>query len=232
MSKETSKKRTLALERGGLAWSITSFVESALLLVLGILAIAFSGNGESQKLIFLLIGIFLSLGGVLKILMNLFPLMGLSVGEAAAVTYSLAIMGAIELAAGITFISLYAASDTAIFGAMIQFVVQFLGILLIVAGGLFVLLAVIFLARKIYKAYLPILEIVAGLGFIALGIVILYFLRNNPGAFMQIVMIIAGVVLILGAIFLLIMTIQAMSAYNKKHKSGPVEAKVKVIDED
>ena len=79
---EKKAKKPLDLSRGSLIWTIWHFVEAALLVVGGILAIAFSDKEEIQKIIYPVVGAFLILGGFLKILTNFLPVVASSRAEA------------------------------------------------------------------------------------------------------------------------------------------------------
>ena len=122
--KEITKKeknKLLSFEKGGIIWSTWNFVEAALMLVLGILAIVFvcQANGESEKLtgamstMLNVVGIFIIIGGALKIVANFMPIFAANHLEAMIkaelkekMSYDLVIGGSIELAGGIALVTM------------------------------------------------------------------------------------------------------------------------------
>jgi hypothetical protein len=102
--------------------------------------------------------------------------------------------------------------------AITRFLSNFIAIMLIVAGASLLLFAIGFIVAKLYKIYMPILEIIFGLGLIALGIVVIYYVSNNSSTFNQIVLIVTGVVLTLGGLGMLVTTITTLLELNAKKK--------------
>src|SRR5574344_931595 len=106
MAEESVKKekKTLDLKKGGVIWVVWNYVEAALLLVAGILAIVFSKNKDLHNTILIIIGAFLIVGGFLKFLMNFLPV--LSAVDKAKLSYDMVIGGAFELALGVTLVAM------------------------------------------------------------------------------------------------------------------------------
>src|SRR5574344_1876762 len=155
------KRKPLDLHRGGLIWTIWNFTEAALLLVAGILAIAFSNNTSLQNSIFAVVGAFLIVGGALKILMNFLPVLATNdyemeakVKAKAALSYDLVVGGALELALGVTLLTIFIQNQTQAISAITSFISTFIAIILIVVGANLLLFAIGFIVTKLYKIYL------------------------------------------------------------------------------
>lgn len=226
--KEITKKeknKLLSFEKGGIIWSTWNFVEAALMLVLGILAIVFvcQANGDSEKLtgamstMLNVVGIFLIIGGALKIVANFMPIFAANHLEAMIkaelkekMSYDLVIGGSIELAGGIALVTMY---NENLLSSVIIFISRFLGIffgvLLLVAATSLIIFAIASLVSKLYKVYLPILEFIFAAILIALGVTcIIYLQKENVMA--AVVLIVLGVVLVIAAVMLTIVTIRAI----------------------
>jgi hypothetical protein len=247
--KPQKQRKPINLGKGGLAWTIWHFVEAALLIVGGVLAIAYSNNPDIQKIIYPVVGAFLILGGFLKILTNFLPVVARSEAEAAAkaeakksMSYDLVVGGSFELALGITLCVMYASeqnSQEEVIKTITFFLSTFIAIMLIVAGVSLLLFAIGFIIRKLYKLYMPILEIILGLGLIALGIVVIIYM-NDSKVFNQVVLIIVGIILVLAGLGMLVTTITAIKAANDAKKMSAngaapeegAEVKVKVTEVD
>ena len=195
------------------------------MLVLGILAIVFvcQANGDSEKLtgamstMLNVVGIFLIIGGALKIVANFMPIFAANHLEAMIkaelkekMSYDLVIGGSIELAGGIALVTMY---NENLLSSVIIFISRFLGIffgvLLLVAATSLIIFAIASLVSKLYKVYLPILEFIFAAILIALGVTcIIYLQKENVMA--AVVLIVLGVVLVIAAVMLTIVTIRAI----------------------
>lgn len=227
MKEQTEKKKLLAFEKGGLAWSIWNFTEAALLLILGILAIVFvcEANGDPEKLnntmgtLLNIVGIFLIVGGVLKIVFNFFPIFASNKLEALlkskikeSLSYDLVVGGSLELALGIALVTMYsegALSEVVVF--LSRFLGIFIGVLMLVVAFALILFGVGFLVSKLYKIYVPIMEFVLAAILIGLGITSIVFLQRSE-VMAVMVLVILAIVLILSAIVLTVVTIHAIKA--------------------
>ncbi|MCH3909645.1 MAG: hypothetical protein LKF58_00145 [Bacilli bacterium] len=226
VKKPKKPRKTPDLNKGGLIWTIWNFTEAALLVVAGVLAIVFSDNASLQSAILPVIGSFLIVGGLLRILMNFMPIIATSRLEAAAkikaksdLAYDMVIGGSFELALGVTLITIYV-KDASAFSTFISLISNFLGIILIVAGASFLIFAIGFIIAKLYKIYMPILEIILAAALIALGVVVIIYMNggNNVELFNKIVLIIAGIVLILIGLAKLVETIKTVNKVRKAKK--------------
>lgn len=242
--KQKKEKKIVDLSKGSLVWTIWHFVEAVLLITGGILAIAFSSNEKIQTMIYPVVGAFLILGGFLKILTNFLPVLATNSVEAEAkikakkaMAYDMVVGGAFELALGITLCVIYASQQSAI-ATITLFLSTFIAIILMVAGVSLLLFAIGFIVAKLYKIYMPILEIILGLGVIALGVVVIIYMRDQT-VFNRVVLIIVGILLTLGGLGMLtdtVMTVRATNAAKKamKEDAQPAEeakpAEVKEVD--
>lgn len=218
-SPKKAQKKKVDFEKGGVLWVVWYYVEAVLLIVAGILSIVESANADFQKVLVILVGVFLILGGSLKILVNFLPIF--QVEEKKDLSYGFVIGGAAELAFGITLVS-----NSAMIDALVTFASTLIGILAIVAGAVFLLFAIGFIIRKLYKIYMPILEIVLGLGLIALGVVILIYMGQNSETSKQVILIIVGVVLALAGVAIFVDTTNAMIIHNRARKAAAVTVAV------
>jgi hypothetical protein len=215
-------KKPLDVSRGSTFWVAWNFVEAMLLLVAGILAIVYNANEGLQDTIIRVVGIFMIIGGSLRILMNFMPVIATSATEEAAkiearknLSYNFVVGGSIELAMGITLTAMSSSND--VISAIVEFLSLFIGIVCIVGGVSFLLFAIAFIISKLYKLYMPILEIIFGCALIALGSVVIVYMSDKQ-VFMQVVLIIVGIVMILTSLGIFVDTIKTMSDASKDRK--------------
>ncbi len=226
-AKVKKEKHVIDTSKGGLIWSIWNFLEAALIFALGVVCFVFIAQAESKNsdvsytqvisTIILIAGIFLIIGGALKIIVNFLPVIGKNIVDATVkaaikskLSYDLVIGGTIELAAGVAIIVAYNKMNGSLnetVGVITTFLAVFAGVLLIIAGLSLALFAVGFIISKLYKIYLPIIEIVFGAALIALGIVVLCVLAGNTDLTSMIALIILGVILVLAGIAMAIITV-------------------------
>ena len=221
------ERKSINFGKGGLLWSIWNFLEAALILVLGIICFVYTAKASTNNsdisydkvisFILFIGGIFLILGGALKIVVNFLPVIARSVTDAiikekikSQLSYDLVVGGAIELAIGIAFVISYT-NNGGLLDQMVSFIAQFLaifiGTLVTVAGTSLILFAVGFIVSKLYKLYLPIIEIVFGAALIALGIIVFIYLAGNADLTKMISLVILGIILVLAGVAMAILTV-------------------------
>lgn len=221
------ERKSINFGKGGLLWSIWNFLEAALILVLGIICFVYTAKASTNNsdisydkvisVILFIGGIFLILGGALKIVVNFLPVIAKSVTDAiikekikSQLSYDLVVGGAIELAIGIAFVISYT-NNGGLLDQMVSFIAQFLaifiGTLVTVAGTSLILFAVGFIVSKLYKLYLPIIEIVFGAALIALGIIVFIYLAGNADLTKMISLVILGIILVLAGVAMAILTV-------------------------
>lgn len=221
------ERKSINFGKGGLLWSIWNFLEAALILVLGIICFVYTAKASTNNsdisydkvisVILFIGGIFLILGGALKIVVNFLPVIARSATDAiikekikSQLSYDLVVGGAIELAIGIAFVISYT-NNGGLLDQMVSFIAQFLaifiGTLVTVAGTSLILFAVGFIVSKLYKLYLPIIEIVFGAALIALGIIVFIYLAGNADLTKMISLVILGIILVLAGVAMAILTV-------------------------
>ena len=206
------------MKKGGLIWSIWNFIEAALLLTMGILVIANCTNKDIQSSVFIVISIFLMVGGLLKIVANFLPVIGTSPLEVAAkqairsqLSYDLVIGGTIELAIGVSLcISMTSGDPAAIINVIMNFVVWLVSVLLMAAGASLIAFAIGFIVSKLYKLYMPVIEIILGALLIGAGVTIIILFTNNSDIVMSIMLVIVGLALAVAAVFKIISVVKAI----------------------
>ena len=206
------------MKKGGLIWSIWNFIEAALLLTMGILVIANCTNKDIQSSVFIVISIFLMVGGLLKIVANFLPVIGTSPLEVAAkqairsqLSYDLVIGGTIELAFGVALcVSMTGSNPAAIIEIIMNFVVWLVSVLLMAAGASLIAFAIGFIVSKLYKVYLPVIEIILGALLIGAGVTIIILFTNNSDIVMSIMLVIVGLALAVAAVFKIISVVKAI----------------------
>ena len=206
------------MKKGGLIWSIWNFIEAALLLTMGILVIANCTNKDIQSSVFIVISIFLMVGGLLKIVANFLPVIGTSPLEVAAkqairsqLSYDLVIGGTIELAIGVALcIPMTSGDPAAIINVIMNFVVWLVSVLLMAAGASLIAFAIGFIVSKLYKLYMPVIEIILGALLIGAGVTIIILFTNNSDIVMSIMLVIVGLALAVAAVFKIISVVKAI----------------------
>ena len=209
---EKRKKGGINTKSGSLLWSIWHYVIGALLVVLGILAIAYNANTDLQKTFLIIIGAFVILDGVIRVALNFIPIFVLK--NKSDLVFNFAISGALELAIGITLIVDSGAAD-----AIAALLTYFIAIVLLVAAVILIVFAIAFIKTKLYRLYMPILEIVFAAALAALGIFILIkFNPENSSGFYSIVLIIVGILVIVFGVGEIVFTTLALIGKNKVKK--------------
>lgn len=189
-------------------WATWQIVEAIILIAAGVLTIVFSNNEDLYRWIFVAIGSFVILDGVLRVLI---PFFNKDPGD------NTLFVGIFELSFGIVII-LHSAEIT-------QLLMHFIGVLLLVVAAVATADGVLRIKRKGESLFFPIFEFVAALVFIAVGVIIFVAISNPQ--LQNIVLIIVGAILIIVAIFEIAFTIKSLIKRKKKAKEAivPVEPK-------
>lgn len=184
-------------------WFICNYIEGLILLTAGILAIVYNDNETLQKVLAYVVGAFVIIDGLLRIVMVLW-------GEKTSQD-SIMLVGGFEVSLGILLII-----NASIF---VDLVAQFLYIALIVIGALFLIFSILKIARRKddTSLFMPISEIVFGAILVGLGIAfcIVYYKTNDT---QKIKLIILGSILVAIALAQLIITTISLSKIKKKGK--------------
>ena len=198
------------MKKGGLIWSIWNFIEAALLLTMGILVIANCTNKDIQSSVFIVISIFLMVGGLLKIVANFLPVIGTSPLEVAA-KQAIRSQLSYDLVIGVALcISMTSGDPAAIINVIMNFVVWLVSVLLMAAGASLIAFAIGFIVSKLYKLYMPVIEIILGALLIGAGVTIIILFTNNSDIVMSIMLVIVGLALAVAAVFKIISVVKAI----------------------
>ena len=136
----------------------------------------------------------------------------------AQLSYDLVISGTIELAFGVALcVSMTTGDPAAIIGIIMNFIVWLVSGLLIVSGASLIAFAIGFIVSKLYKLYMPILEIILGALLVGAGVTVIILFTNNSDIVMSIMLVIVGAALAVGAVFKVIGVIKAILK-NKEEK--------------
>lgn len=215
-SSNTKTKKKLDTSEGGIIWTIWHYIMAILLVTLGVLAIIYSDRADVQKQFLVVVGGFIIFDGSLRILMNFLP--ALTAHDKRALSFNFAVSGSFELAAGITLIMMQ--NEAA--GIIAKSLSLFFAILCITIGATLLLFAIAFIVSKLYKLYLPILEILLAGCFIALGVVVIVYMKQQD--FYRVVLILTGIAVILAGTGELIGTTVSLMHHNKEVRSQKYRA--------
>jgi hypothetical protein len=157
-------------------------------------------------------------GGLLKIVANFLPVIGTSPLEVTAkqavrsqLSYDLVIGGTIELAFGVALcVSMTGNNPAAIIEVIMNFVVWLVSVLLMTAGVSLIAFAIGFIVTRLYKLYMPVIEIILGALLIGAGVTIIVLFTNNSDIVMSIMLVIVGLALAVAAVFKVISVVKAI----------------------
>lgn len=187
-------------------WATWQIVEAIILIAVGALTIAFSNNEDLYRWIFIAIGSFVILDGILRILI---PFFNKDPGD------NTLFIGVLELSFGIVVI-LHSTEIT-------KLLMHFIGVLFFVVATVATADGVLRIVRKKESLFFPVFEFIASLVFIAVGVII-FIAISNP-KLQNVVLIIVGAILIIIAIFIIAFTVKSLVKRKKKAKEGVVPVK-------
>jgi len=188
-------------------WAIWQICEAIILLAAGVLTIIFSNDADLYQWIFIAIGSFIILDGILRVLM---PFFNKDPGDNSLFT------GVFELAFGIVII---ARSQEITETLMI-----FIAVILLVIVPIAVVDGVLKIRKKQETLFFPVLEFIAALLFLTIGIIILISIRNAT----NIVLIVIGAVLVVLAIVEIVFTLKTLAKAKKNAKAKQEKEVAKV----
>ncbi len=187
-------------------WAIWQICEAVILLAAGILTIIFSDDPDLYKWIFLAIGAFIILDGVLRVLM---PFFNKDPGDNSLFT------GIFEVTFGIVIVLRSA--------AITEILMIFIATLLLVVAPIATADGIIRIKRKQETLFFPVLEFIAALLFITIGVIILISIQNAQ----NIVLIVIGAILAILAIVEIAFTIKTLLKVKERDKKAKEKAVVK-----
>lgn len=181
-------------------WTIWNIVEAIILLAAGVLCIIFKDNADLAKAIAFVVGGFVILDGILRILMVILGKQKTS--------NSFMLVGGFEISFGILIFLQW--------NNFITIIIQFLFIVLIVIGSLLLIFSIMKIVKKESTLLMPILEIIFSAILIAVGITICIIYNTNNSSSVPLMLIIVGIIFIVtGAGQLTITIIQTKKAKKK-----------------
>ncbi|HOH68360.1 MAG TPA: DUF308 domain-containing protein [Bacilli bacterium] len=187
-------------------WAIWQICEAVILLAAGVLTIIFSDNPDLYKWIFLAIGAFIILDGVLRVLM---PFFNKDPGDNSLFT------GIFEVTFGIVIVLRSA--------AITEILMIFIATLLLVISPVAIADGIIRIKKKQETLFFPVLEFIAALLFVTIGVIILVSIQNAQ----NVVLIVIGAILAILAIVEIAFTIKTLMKVKERDKKAQEKAEAK-----
>ena len=187
-------------------WAIWQICEAVILLAAGVLTIIFSDDEDLYKWIFLAIGAFIILDGVLRVLM---PFFNKDPGDNSLFT------GIFEVTFGIVIVLRSA--------AITEILMIFIATLLLVIAPVAIADGIIRIKKKQETLFFPVLEFIAALLFITIGVIILVSIQNAQ----NVVLIVIGAILAILAIVEIAFTIKTLMKVKERDKKAQEKAEAK-----
>ena len=208
MEKKEKKTKTLDLAKGSFLWTLWQFVQVAILLIGGILLISFSGNSNVQDIILKVMGWYLIVAGSLDVLANFLPLIAVRTKD--SLTYDAIIGGSLTLALGISLVL-----QTSQFSVLFDFVALFLGVVMIVIGAILFLYSLSLLFNHyVGTTAIATIGMILGAGVITLGAFSIHWFYQDSAKFEQVILILAGIIMIVMAIAILVEAINCWKRHD------------------
>ena len=186
--------------------AIWQICEAVILLAAGVLTIIFSDDPDLYKWIFLAIGAFIILDGVLRVLM---PFFNKDPGDNSLFT------GIFEVTFGIVIVLRSA--------AITEILMIFIATLLLVIAPVAIADGIIRIKKKQETLFFPVLEFIAALLFITIGVIILVSIQNAQ----NVVLIVIGAILAILAIVEIAFTIKTLMKVKERDKKAQEKAEAK-----
>ena len=187
-------------------WAIWQICEAVILLAAGVLTIIFSDDPDLYKWIFLAIGAFIILDGVLRVLM---PFFNKDPGDNSLFT------GIFEVTFGIVIVLRSA--------AITEILMIFIATLLLVISPVAIADGIIRIKKKQETLFFPVLEFIAALLFITIGVIILVSIQNAQ----NVVLIVIGAILAILAIVEIAFSIKTLMKVKERDKKAQEKAEAK-----
>lgn len=187
-------------------WAIWQICEAIILLAAGVLTIIFSDNPDLYQWIFIAVGSFIILDGTLRVIM---PFFNKDPGDNSL------FVGVFELTLGIVIIMRSQ--------QIMEILMIFIAILMLVVAPIAITDGVLRIKRKQETLFFPILEFIAALLFITIGVLILFSINKAN----NIVLIVIGAILIILAVVEIAFTIKTLVKVKERDKKEKAKAEVK-----
>lgn len=154
--------------KGKIGWLLLNIFEAVLLIVAGVLAMAYCRNPSFQNAIILVIGVIVIVDAVLRIALDVVSVINIGDVTLIKTTYGQAITGALEMACGVLLAVI--GSDLEQVTIVFRFIGIFIGTLVAISGLIAIVYAVVYLIKKAGVTWKNIVLIVIGVLLIAGGI--------------------------------------------------------------
>ena len=207
-------------------WGAWNLIEAFLLMAAGALSIAVAilftkdnpDQSPIQTVLAIVVGVFIAMDGVLRIVMVMTK-------QKRTPDSSIMLIGGFEITAGVVVAIMHK--------AFIDIIVNFLGVLLLVIGFLFVLFSILMIARKSAPTFfMPIIEIVFGAILLAIGLtILLLYYGSDIGMRNRVTLIVIGAVMGIAGLAQAIITGISLRKAKKANYVVPIED-VEVFDFD
>lgn len=188
--------------KGKIGWLLLNIFEAVLLIVAGVLAMAYCRNAGFQNAIILAIGIIVIVDAVLRIALDVVSVINIGDVTLIKTTYGQAITGALEMACGVLLAVI--GSDLEQATIVFRFIGIFIGTLVAISGLIAIVYAVVYLIKKAGVTWKNILLIVIGVLLIAGGITAAILLDRN---ILVIFLVLFGIILMLAGAVVLYLSI-------------------------
>ena len=188
--------------KGKIGWLLLNIFEALLLIVAGVLAMAYCQNEGFQNAIILTIGCLVIADSVLRIVLDVVSVVNIGDVTLIKTTYGQAVTGALEMACGVLLVVIGSDLETATI--VFRFIGIFIGTLVAIAGLVAIVYAIVYLIKKAGETWKNIVLIVIGVLLIAGGITAAILLERN---ILVIFLVLFGIVLALAGALVLYLTI-------------------------
>lgn len=217
------------LKKGGVLWTIWNVLVAVAFITFGIVACINSGDTNFQNVIILIIAIFIMIDATVRLFSSAILIFSPAKGAVAVSTNIPAIVGgSSELTVGILLILVSQGLSSSLV-VLFQYISYFVGILLLVFGGVAIIYGVLFLVFRRGGIARNILVLICGAILITLGILVFVFFDIDR--ITQVFFIIFGVLLILVGIALVIGIAMALIANRELAKAAKREAEAAANNE-
>ena len=188
--------------KGKLGWLLLNIFEALLLIVAGVLAMAYCQNKGFQNAIILTIGCLVIADAVLRIVLDVVSVVNIGDVTLIKTTYGQAVTGALEMACGVLLVVIGTDLESATI--VFHFIGIFIGTLVAIAGLVAIVYAIVYLVKKAGETWKNIVLIVIGVLLIAGCITAAILLERN---ILVIFLVLFGIILALAGALVLYLTI-------------------------
>lgn len=218
------------IKRGTIGWTIWNIIESLILVAGGLFCVMFANNTDFQAVAFTIAGALVIVDAGLRMLLEVINIFSFNDKTIVKTDFLQAIIGSVELAAGIILIKI--GNNPLNAAGLFEFLGIFLGTLLISAGVVVIIHNIIYIAKKIGSVGQNIVSIIGACVLIALGTCSIIYLTKTENLIV-VSLILFGLFLMLTGLILFVLTITILVAAKKAKKAinSVIEAEEKANEE-